>query len=405
MKIQLADKLHCTGCAACANSCSHKAITMQPDEEGFLQPDINTNLCVECGLCMNRCPVLKPLDIALSNQIAYAVISKIDRKVSSSGGAFSIFARKILNQGGIVFGASIDSNFKVKHIAIEHFDELFKLRGSKYVQSEIGDCYQQVKKYLLQQRKVLFTGTPCQVAGLYAFLNGKRYDELLITLDLVCHGVPSQGCFDAYIQKLKRSTRLKGENIKGFRFRKFDSWSIVPAVELSESKLRILNLSENAYMNAFFEGIIFRESCYRCQYCNTQRVGTFTIADFWGIGRHGQKFSKNVACGVSLVLDNKGIMPKLVSDLSNQAYIEERSMEEAIAEQTNLKSPLKRMPIRDNAVAMMMDPNQSLCEFAQACGLPWKLTVKTIVVTCIKNTIYALGLYNVYKTLIYKIGK
>lgn len=404
--IVLADRLHCTGCSACQQSCKHDAITMVRDAEGFLIPEINYNNCIQCGLCQKRCPEINPLQrLDYSGQDAYALISKTDRKVSSSGGAFSVFARWVIQQGGVVFGASIDDKFKVSHIAIERVEELYLLRGSKYVQSDLGNSYMKVKDFITNGRMVLFSGTGCQVAGLYAYLGGKRYEGLLYTLDLVCHGTPSQGMFDSYLEKLQKKLALTGENMKGFRFRKLDSWSIVPAVQLSESKERILALSENVFMDAFFDGLTFRESCYNCQYCNTQRIGTFTIADFWGIGRHGRKFNKNVSCGVSLVIDNTGLMDKLMPDLEQYAYIERRSMEEAVAEQTNLKHPMHRLKNRVTAVVDMMNEDISLVDYARKYGYPYKHNMKSIALELSKRIIYAFGLYNLYKTISYKLGK
>ena len=403
--IKLADRYHCTGCTTCANVCSHHAIMMQPDDEGFLQPVIDSNKCIKCELCMKCCPVLNPLFLNVQKQEAYALISYKDRNISSSGGAFSVFAKQILKQGGVVFGATIDEKLIVKHIYIEKEEELFLLRGSKYVQSNLGDIYKTVKKFLLSKTKVLFSGTPCQIAGLYSYLGGRRYEDILITLDLVCHGVPSQGTFDAYIKKLQRMFPFNGDNIVEFRFRKFDSWSIIPVVKLTKSKWQILNLSENAYMDAFFEGITFRESCFNCQYCNTKRVGTFTIADFWGIGRHGQTFKKNVACGVSLVIDNQNKMPQLLSEFTEDIYVEKRSMQEAIVEQTNLKFSVIRQDKRDTAIKTLMDPNTSLKEFSKIYGLPYKITAKYLIIKIIKDLIYFFGLYNVYKTIIYKLNK
>lgn len=401
--IKLADKFSCTGCGACASSCAANAIRMERDAEGFLQPVINTDKCKECGLCQKTCPELHPLmRTDYSRQEAYAVISKNDRNISSSGGAFSVFARWILKQGGVVVGATMDINLYVHHIIIDTIEQLNLLRGSKYVQSDLKNTYKDVKKILLGGRKVLFTGTGCQVAGLYAFLGGKRYEGLLFTLDLVCHGAPSQGVFDSYLLKLQKKLALMGKNIEGFRFRKLDSWSIIPAIKFSESKWRLLSLSENAYMDAFFKGITFRESCFNCQYCNTQRIGTFTIADFWGIGRHGQKFSKNVSSGVSLVIDNLGILNEIKAELDKYAYIEKRTMSEAIVEQSNLKYPMERLKERDFAIKSMMDERISLEDFSKQYGFPYKPSFKWWVGTQIKNLIYALNLYNVYKTIIYK---
>lgn len=404
--IKLADKFRCTGCGACASACGANAIRMERDAEGFLQPVINTDKCKECGLCQKTCPELHPLmRTDYSRQEAYAVISKNDRNISSSGGAFSVFARWILKQGGVVVGVTMDINLYVHHIIIDTIEQLNLLRGSKYVQSDLKKTYKDVKKILLGGRKVLFTGTGCQVAGLYAFLGGKRYEGLLFTLDLVCHGAPSQGVFDSYLSKLQKKLALMGKNIEGFRFRKLDSWDYRPAIKFSESKWRLLSLSENAYMDAFFKGITFRESCFNCQYCNTQRIGTFTIADFWGIGRHGAKFLKNVSSGVSLVIDNLGVLNEIKAELDKYAYIEKRTMSEAIAEQSNLKYPMERLKERDSAIKSMMDESVSLEDFSKQYGFPYKPSFKWWVGTQIKNLIYALNLYNVYKTIIYKMGK
>ena len=402
--IKLAGKDNCTGCAVCEQSCTYSAISMEEDSEGFLFPKIDKDKCIGCGLCVQRCPELSPIKrLDYSMQTAYAVISNDYRKQSSSGGAFSLFAEWVIKQGGVVFGATYDDGLTVKHIAIDTMEGLCKLRGSKYVQSAIGNSYRQVKTFLSEGRKILFSGTGCQVAGLYAYLNGKRYDGQLYTLDLVCHGVPSYGAFRCYLDKL--SCKLGVKDIIGFRFRKLDSWSIVPTVQLSESKWSMLRLSENVYMDAFFDGIIFRESCFRCQYCNTQRIGTFTLADFWGIGRHGKPFSRNVASGVSLVIDNVGLMSSIKKELEKYAYIEERSIEEAVVEQRNLKTPMSRSVMRDSAVKDLMDKRMSLTEFAKKYGYPYRVTFKTIVANIVKNLIYAFGLYNVYKTIIYKLGK
>lgn len=406
---KLADRFHCTGCGSCYNSCPHSALTMQPDDEGFLQPKIDSSKCIGCLLCEKHCPEVNPIVcLDYSRQKVYAVIFYDDRKKSSSGGAFSMLAKWILKKGGIVYGASIDRNMKVCHICVEKEADLAKLRGSKYVQSNLKDTYSKIRQDLRQNKIVLFSGTGCQIGGLYAFLNGQRYEGQLYTVDIVCHGVPSQGIFDAYLEKLKKSTRLRRgtgfANIEGFRFRKLDSWDYRPAVQLTKSKWKILTLADNSYMDAFFEGYTFRESCFRCQYCNTERIGTFTLADFWGVGQMKKKFRPNVAAGVSLLIDNSGMLQNIRSELGN-AYIEERSMEEAVAKQTNLKHPVERSDKRDIAYKLMMDPLVSLSEFSQKLGLPYKYTLKSILIKIFKDVIYALGLYNVYKTIAYKLGK
>lgn len=376
---------------------------MKTDIEGFLQPSIDQEKCIECGLCVKHCPIINPIDTQCLKQEVYAVISKKDRKVSSSGGAFSVFAKLVLSKGGCIYGATINEKFYTHHIRIDNIKDLHLLRGSKYIQSDIGDCFQLVKKDLRNGQMVLFTGTPCQIAGLYKYL-GRKYENLLITLDLVCHGVPSQGAFNEYIKKVE-SLVTKGKKIKEFRFRKFNTWDYSPAIKVSDTKWRKLNLWENAYMNAFFEGYTFRESCFHCQYCNTNRIGTFTIADFWGIGRHGVPFKKNVSCGVSLVIDNFNTISTYKKQICKEAYIEKRTIQEAIAEQTNLKNPIPRHPNRNKAIALLMNPNITLKEFSKACDLPWKITLKYLIIKTFKDIIYILGLYNVYKTVNYKLKK
>ncbi len=404
--IELAEAKACTGCSACMNACPKGAITMPEDKEGFLFPHIDIDKCVECGLCQKACPALHPIQAEKTEKKVYAFINYTDRKVSSSGGAFSFFARKILNEGGAVFGATIDDNLQVYHIGIEKIEDLYRLRGSKYVQSNIGSSYKEVRKLLLSKRKVLFTGTPCQIAGLYKFL-GKRWEGLLLTLDLVCHGVPNQKVFDTYLDKLtkiKKYSPDKVGNIVGFRFRNLDSWSIVPAVKITKSETwKILSQESNVYMTAFFRGILYRESCFHCHYAGTERIGTFTIADYWGVGTMGKKFKKNVSAGVSLVIDNYGLMDKYLTTDDN-FYCEERTLEEARLKNENLNHSIQRVQERDTAILDLLSPEMSLREYAKKYGMLDSI-LKHIVKTVFKNVIYGLGLYNIYKTISYKLGR
>ena len=401
--ITLASNKDCTGCASCYNICPKQAITMSPNTDGFLMPVIDDNKCIECHSCEKHCPVLNTLkqQNKETKLDAYAVIFNEDRAKSSSGGAFSMFARYVLRKGGVVYGAAMDETLHLHYERVTDENGLNSLRGSKYVQCAIGDSFKHVRDDLRKGTMVLFCGTPCEVAGLYKFL-GKHYEELLITLDLVCHGVPSQAVFDSYIKKLSKEC-FPGRNITGFRFRKLDSWSIIPAVQLSESKWVILEQEANVYMESFFKGITYRESCFHCAYANLERVGTFTLADFWGIGKHGKKFQKNVSSGVSLVLDNQKLMPSMIDDLSKMAYIEKRSVEEALFENSNLNAPVKRKPERDTAISDLLNPAMSLKEYGQKYKLLPKKNLKYLLTKTVKNVIYFFGLYNVYKTISYKI--
>ena len=190
--INIIEKSKCTGCSACANICPKNCIEMIRDEEGFLYPQINFDICGECGICEKICPVANFEYIKDdTDTIAYAVINKNNdiRKKSSSGGVFTLLAEQVLDNNGVVFGAAFDKNFLVKHISVENKEELDKLRGSKYLQSDVGDTYTIAKANLDNGRQVLYSGTPCQIAGLLSFL--KKPYKNLITVDLICHGVPS----------------------------------------------------------------------------------------------------------------------------------------------------------------------------------------------------------------------
>lgn len=357
--IELAPHNLCTGCTSCANTCPHHAITMQADGEGFLYPAIDRNLCVECGLCMKRCPILLPVQQKNeSSPKAFALWSYPDRTVSSSGGAFSAFARSVIKKGGRVWGAAFVGKLKCKHVEVDSLDGLVALRGSKYVQSELDSVFSRIKGELQHGIQVLFCGTPCQVAGLQAYLH-KEYENLL-TLDLACHGVPSDAVFKAYIKKLSAKKRT---NIDNFGFRRLNGWGFAPAVEITSKWCPIYGI-DNLYMRAFDCSALFRLSCYSCPYARIPRIGDCTIADFWGIGRHGKPFKQNVLKGVSLVLVNNKKGEDAISQLED-VFMEQRTLEEALVENHNITSPSVPHPQRNQIIQVFLNPNKSLNEIAE----------------------------------------
>ena len=203
---------------------------------------------------------------------------------------------------------------------------------------------------------------------------------------------------------MKQSTHLKEHNkdVTGYRFRKLDSWSIVPTVKFAESKWQVLEQEDNAFMSSFFHLMTFRECCYKCQYSQKNRVGTYTIADYWGIGKDGLKFNKNVSAGVSLVLYNGGPTKDILVEMHDLAYIEERPLDECLKYNHNLNAPSVRPNTRNTAVADMLDDSISLLEYSQKYNLlenKWEHMAKKTI----KNIIYGLGIYNMYKTISYKI--
>lgn len=361
--IKLADHKDCTGCSACANACHHHAISMTTDGEGFLMPEINADLCVECKLCEKSCPITNPLvNQNTDTPKAYAVWNEVDRKVSSSGGAFSSFARRTIAQGGVVFGAAFDSDLHCHHIKVTDVDGLDALRGSKYVQSNIGNSFAEIRNLLRDGVQVLFCGTPCQVAGLKAFLRNDY--ENLLTLDLACHGVPSDALFQAYRAKI--STRFAGR-IDGFEFRRRDGWGKAPSISV-DGKFQPIYGVDSLYMNAFDKNAIFRQSCYHCPFAKVPRIGDCTLADFWGIGRYGKPFRHDVMKGVSLVLVNNPKGQQAIGEWES-TFVEERLLDEALRENHNLSGPSVEPPHRAEIIAAFLDKEVSLEEVDKRFGI------------------------------------
>ena len=280
------DSSLCCGCRACEQVCAKKAISMKENSEGFLYPVIDESKCVDCGACATVCPFVNADKIKQEPQQVYAAINKNikDRKNSSSGGVFSALAKKVLEKKGVVYGAAFDENFVLCHQRVVDERVFPKLMGSKYVQSELNNVFSQVKDDLNNNLDVLFTGTPCQVAGLKLFLR-KDYEKL-ITADIVCHGTPSQKMFKLFINELE----LKfGEKIVDFKFRdkRVNGWSCSCSC-VSENKKgkrqeHMYDRVMNAYTEAFLTGDMNRECCYKCPYAECRRAGDFTLADYWGV--------------------------------------------------------------------------------------------------------------------------
>lgn len=302
------NKAECCGCRACEQKCPKTAIQMIEDSEGFIYPEINKDECVECKLCEKVCPMenhsfstIKPLVYAAVN------INEENLAKSSSGGMFTVIAEEIIRNSGSVYGAAFNSDLILTHKRINTIQGLKDLRGSKYLQSDIGNTYKEIKNDLISGLYVYFVGTPCQVGGLMSFL-GKSYENL-VTSDLVCHGVPSQKIFNNTIKNIEKSKTCKVVNYF-FRDKRVKGWNCSSSSEiLRKGKTKLLKYDNNmnAYFNAFMSGDIMRWSCYSCPFAQNNRVGDITLADYWGIDKYHSEFE--VKKGVSLVLLNskKGI--------------------------------------------------------------------------------------------------
>lgn len=336
-------KLQCVGCRSCEQSCPKKCISMKENNEGFLYPIVDENLCIECKNCINVCPIEKKEIHRNEPQIALAWKNKndIDIMKSASGGVADSATKSILQMGGVVYGAAYDEKLIVSHIEVRDYRQKEKLQSSKYVQSDLKDCYKKVRQNLYNNKIVLFTGTPCQIAGLYAFLGEDK--ENLYTIDLICHGVPSPKFFKKYLEYKERKI---GEKIIEFNFRSKEKrgWGTQYLLK-TKTKTKTNVLSLDKYGKHFMNGDCYRECCYQCEYANIRRTGDLTIGDFWGIEKSHPNF--NSTKGVSSVLINTEKGRILFEKIKKLADIQEATLEEILIKQNNLIKPTFRPENRD----------------------------------------------------------
>ncbi len=307
--IKLAEAEKCCGCGACYSICPVSCINMEYNDEGFLYPIINTQKCIECKSCVNVCPALITEHQSVKNNSAYPVAyaaynkDKHTRLNSSSGGIFILIAEHILEKGGVVFGAALNDDMQVIHTCADNMKDIRRLCTSKYVQSDISNSYIEAKKYLNEDRWVLYTGTPCQISGLKSYLK-KDYDKL-ICQDIVCHGVPSPGIWKKYMNYIRKKT---GANITHVNFRfKNKSWQNYHFyIKLNNGQTYDMPHQKNAYMRLFLKNIILRPSCYSCNYKGYKRESDITLADFWGINNVFPEMNDDTGTSLIYIHSKKG---------------------------------------------------------------------------------------------------
>lgn len=341
--IQITNKQNCCGCAACVQKCPKQCISMTHDEEGFLYPKVDETLCVHCGICEKTCPMLNP-EQPKNPKTVYASINPNEntRIKSSSGGVFYLLASRTIQQGGVVFGACFDTQWVVRHDCTETKEGLEKFLGSKYVQSEIGDCYYRTEKYLKGGRIVLFSGTACQIAGLLCFLK-QPYDNL-ITMDVLCHGVPSPLIWRDYLEYECNRHQVKLTDITNISFRdKQVGWRRFGMSIKSHEKLLVSEpLDQNVYLKGFLRDLYLRPSCYQCQFRCGKCHSDITIADYWGIWNHHPQLDDDK--GTSLVLINSEKGRILFNDIDLMK--EETSYKEALSGNSPLEHSVLETPYR-----------------------------------------------------------
>lgn len=362
----------CTFCSACVDVCPQGCISIKTNEYGFKYPFIIDSNCVECGKCNSVCHILNEVD-KLYPQKAYAVWSNDpnDRKTSASGGAASVFYKKILNSGGYCFGASYDENLKViiKGYANQRVKEF---KQSKYVHSYMNSCFSEIKKLLTNGLKVLFIGLPCQVASIKRFLN-KEYENLIL-VDLVCHGTPPISYLIEHIHYIRENTKsdvdsINFRDVEGFKFTAYYDKKV------SYSKHK----SVDTYLLSFLESLTYYDSCYECKYACNERCSDITIGDFWGLGSE-VPFNHPYSGDISLVLINSPKGKTFFDSVRNNLFCEERTVKEAIKGNEQLNFPSKRNNYRDRFLELYKSEG-----FETAVNEIYKKTIKKNRIVLKKN--------------------
>ena len=338
----LAELHRCTGCTACAAVCPRGCITMTADADGFRYPVVDASVCVDCGLCEKICPALNPT-APTHTPSAFAAWSRDDgsRMASTSGGVFPELARSVLAKGGAVYGAAYDENFRVVHICAENEADLERLRGAKYAQSDLNSLFPDVKRRLESGQQVLFSGTPCQVLGLKAYLR-KDYVNLL-SVDLVCHSVPSPLAWEKYLEHISGEKTLAHVNLRC----KDTGWSCYRysnRFDFSDGTSRLDQSGDSLYMKLFGSGLITRPACAHCPAKGYARVSDLTLGDFWGVWDIAPELDDNKGTSIVLAQTEKG--RTALAGLGQRPV----SLEEASRENPAILCPVAENPMRIQAI-------------------------------------------------------
>ena len=372
--IKVESKKDCTGCEACKSICPKNCIEMAPDEEGFLYPRVDHENCIDCGLCEKVCPILHSNDkTCQGRQKAYIVQHKCDkiRMESTSGGAFSAIAEYALGQGGAVFGAAFDTGFQIRHQMVNGSEELSKLRGSKYVQSQIGSAFQDAKEILESGRLVVFSGTPCQIEGLSSFL-GKRYDNLVL-VDLVCHAVSSPLAWKKFLDCLPAGALKEGSWIK-FRDKSKYGYEYTQLTVYRSNGTEVYRSGPESdpMLRAFVSNTCTRPSCYECHFKKRHRISDFTIWDCYNVYQYNQAMDDNKGTSHVLIHSEKG--QEIFGKISGTLRFMEVDCDQAIASEPALTQSSKPGSMREPFMKDLpvLDGRELFARY-----FPDRLTVKT----------------------------
>lgn len=386
--ITIKDKRDCCGCWGCYSVCPKECISMEEDHEGFRYPIINDKECVDCGMCVKVCPVLSVEKEIGFLQKAYLIQHRdaIILKDSTSGGAYTAISQWVINQGGVVFGAAYDNNFAVVHCSVEKEEELGRFRNSKYSQSLIIDVFKQVKKKLEDGCLVCFSGTPCQVEGLYTYLMKKKYPNLLL-IDLVCHAVPSPMVFRKYL-KLKRE-EIGGKFISVlFRDKYYGyKYSTMSIYNVDKKKDYHKGVDTDVMMRSFFSDLSVRPSCTQCAFKKRYRVSDITIWDCFDVYKFSKEFDDDRGVTRALVHTDKGA--EIIQEIKNYAKTLPIDVEKAVEGVKEMKHSVQYSPKRDH---FFKDLNSMRAD--ECFNKYFPITLRVRIERMIRLVMNRLGLYS-----------
>ena len=395
--IENENKENCCGCTACKNICPKNAIEMKEDEEGFLYPNIDKEKCIDCGLCKKVCPIINKVpNKPPIQQEAYVVNNKnvLVRKQSTSGGAFTAIAEYVIKNNGIVYGASFVNNFNVQHNYTTNINDLQKFRGSKYVQSDVKNTFREVRDFLNAGKMICYSGTPCQIEGLKKYL-GKEYENL-ITVDVVCHAVPSPLVWRKYLHYQKK--KLKMNNIIQVLFRdkskygyKYSTMTIK-----ADNKIYQAGVETDPFLRAFFEDLSVRPSCYNCQFKKQYRVSDFTIWDCFEVEKFDNKLDDDKGTSRILIHTKKG--KKVFDEISNQFDYKNIDVDDIVQGVKEMYFSVSKNQNREN---FFKDINQ--LEEEEFFNKYFPDNIKVKVERTIRKVLAKLGIYNKIKKVAQRI--